>query len=400
MNLKTILLATGLFAGLTVNAQTKLGTNPITLNGDALLELESSNRGLLMTRLALSSTASASPLSAHVPGMTVYNTATAGDVAPGFYFDNGTRWVRIANSVSSYASTASAIAATPSAAVDGNIIYDQSCGCAKLYTGNAFVSLNDNAHAQTFNDTTAANNAVPTAKMMGNIIFDLSNNGLKLYNGSKWITPGASPVNYIFADTNAANAFNPNIRVQGQQILDNSCACLKVFNNGWKLASGGGQANSSTAFSAGLASNGGLLSTAAITLSLGGGASSQVNFTNEEFDNGDVYTTTSADSRFTAPFAGVYHFDVGILTSITVNVLGNYNVYLVVGNTVRYSQPLNSVGVGGGLSLSTEGQANFGRDLNLSAGDNVRVFIGNTGLASLGVTLVQGGTFFNGHLVK
>ena len=66
--------------------------------------------------------------------------------------------------------------------------------------------------------------------------------------------------------------------VQGQQILDNSCTCLKVYNNGWKLASGGGQANSSLSFSAGVASSGGLFSTAAITLSLGGGTYNQVKF--------------------------------------------------------------------------------------------------------------------------
>ena len=215
MTLRIILLATGLLASLGVRAQTKLGTNPGTLNGDALLELESSSKGLLMTRIALSATSSPSPLSAHAQGMTVYNTATAGDVAPGFYYNNGTRWVRIANSIASYTNTAAATTATPTAAVDGNIIYDQSCGCAKLYTNNTFVSLNDNAHAQTFSDTAAANAATPNAKMTGNIIFDMSNNGLKLYNGNKWITPGASPVNYIFADTNAANAFSPNIRGAG-----------------------------------------------------------------------------------------------------------------------------------------------------------------------------------------
>ncbi|MFK5959302.1 MAG: hypothetical protein QM495_10615, partial [Lutibacter sp.] len=50
------------------------------------------NKGFLPPRVALTSTTSASPLAAHVAGMVVYNTATAGDVIPGLYVNNGTAW--------------------------------------------------------------------------------------------------------------------------------------------------------------------------------------------------------------------------------------------------------------------------------------------------------------------
>lgn len=66
-----------------------------SINGNAILELESANKGLLHSRVALSSTAEAIPLSAHVAGMMVYNTATANDVVPGIYYNNGARWVLI-----------------------------------------------------------------------------------------------------------------------------------------------------------------------------------------------------------------------------------------------------------------------------------------------------------------
>jgi hypothetical protein len=62
-----------------------------------LLEMETTNKGLLLPRVALTSTTAFAPLTAHVAGMAVYNTATAGDVTPGYYFDNGTKWVRIAD---------------------------------------------------------------------------------------------------------------------------------------------------------------------------------------------------------------------------------------------------------------------------------------------------------------
>ncbi|HEY1046343.1 MAG TPA: FISUMP domain-containing protein [Bacteroidia bacterium] len=82
-----------------IAAQVKFGNNPGTINSNSVLELESTNKGLLMPRVALSALNLASPLSAHVAGMTVYNTATAGtapnNVTPGYYYNDGTQWVRI-----------------------------------------------------------------------------------------------------------------------------------------------------------------------------------------------------------------------------------------------------------------------------------------------------------------
>jgi hypothetical protein len=84
-----------------MTAQVKVGNNPSSINVNAILELETTNRGLLLPRVALSSTINASPLSANVVGMSVYNTANAGTgntaVSPGFYFNNGSQWVRIAD---------------------------------------------------------------------------------------------------------------------------------------------------------------------------------------------------------------------------------------------------------------------------------------------------------------
>lgn len=78
-------------------AQVKIGDNITSLNANSALEIESTNKGLLIPRVALTITTDASPLLAHVAGMTVYNTATAGDVTPGNYYNNGTKWVRLAD---------------------------------------------------------------------------------------------------------------------------------------------------------------------------------------------------------------------------------------------------------------------------------------------------------------
>lgn len=75
-------------------SQVKIGGTDNIPNENAMLEIDG-NKGLLLPRLELTSTSESTPLSAHVPGMTVYNTATAGNVTPGFYYNDGTKWIKM-----------------------------------------------------------------------------------------------------------------------------------------------------------------------------------------------------------------------------------------------------------------------------------------------------------------
>lgn len=100
-NIATLMVLT--LAGTVAKAQVveqKVGDNNLIMNQNAVLEIESSNRGLLLPRLALKATDAFAPLTAHVEGMTVYNTVTAGTgvtaVTPGYYYNDGTQWVRVA----------------------------------------------------------------------------------------------------------------------------------------------------------------------------------------------------------------------------------------------------------------------------------------------------------------
>ena len=109
MQIKKIFLSTVIIVltvVTTVNAQTKMKDGTVTgssnlPNSNAILELESNNRGLLLPRIALTATASPSPLSAHVKGLEVYNTAQVNDVDSGLYFNDGTKWIRVSSSVDS-----------------------------------------------------------------------------------------------------------------------------------------------------------------------------------------------------------------------------------------------------------------------------------------------------------
>ena len=80
--LSAVLLSVPLKAQVTIGDQTAPDVN-------AVLDLRSNTKlGLLLPRLPLQATNLAAPLSAHVAGMVVYNTITAGDVTPGFYYDD------------------------------------------------------------------------------------------------------------------------------------------------------------------------------------------------------------------------------------------------------------------------------------------------------------------------
>lgn len=77
----------------------QVGIGTTSPNQESVLELSTTNKGLLMSVVELQSTISPNPLSAHTAGMTVYNTATAGtspnNVYPGLYYNDGSVWQRL-----------------------------------------------------------------------------------------------------------------------------------------------------------------------------------------------------------------------------------------------------------------------------------------------------------------
>lgn len=72
-----------------------------TPDPSAALDIAFTDKGVLIPRIALSSKLDASVISAPATSLLIYNTATAGtspnNVRPGFYYWNGTTWVRIKN---------------------------------------------------------------------------------------------------------------------------------------------------------------------------------------------------------------------------------------------------------------------------------------------------------------
>lgn len=63
---------------ISINVSAQVGINTQTINMNSALEVFSINKGTLLPRIALVAANSIAPLTAHVAGMLVYNTATSG----------------------------------------------------------------------------------------------------------------------------------------------------------------------------------------------------------------------------------------------------------------------------------------------------------------------------------
>jgi len=90
-NLKQLLIY-GIFLFLCVTSYSQVGIG--TTLPDAALDVTSTNDGFLIPRIALVNTTTSTVITP-VESELVYNTATINDVSPGFYYWDGTKWVRL-----------------------------------------------------------------------------------------------------------------------------------------------------------------------------------------------------------------------------------------------------------------------------------------------------------------
>jgi hypothetical protein len=135
-----------------VTAQVGIGTTG-SVDASARLQVDanaSTNaKGFLPPRVELTSTSSISPFNVTpATGLFVYNIATAGNVSPGFYFFNGTQWVRIIDqqpdatvSFNQNTPTTGGVVFTPDVQNSTNHIYVSSTNNSQwFYNGSSYVT--------------------------------------------------------------------------------------------------------------------------------------------------------------------------------------------------------------------------------------------------------------------
>ena len=114
-----LVIAFAILSSSSMMAQQGFGTN--TPDKSAAVDIVSTKRGFLMPRIELTATDVAAPVTNPANSLMVYNTNTAGDVTPGFYFWDTDRWVRFVDADGVKTTTVSAgDGVTVTSEVDGN----------------------------------------------------------------------------------------------------------------------------------------------------------------------------------------------------------------------------------------------------------------------------------------
>lgn len=288
MNNKIIFLSAILFSAV-MSAQVKIGGTDGTPNANAMLEVESTTKGVLLPRVALTSTAAFAPLTAHVAGMTVYNTATAGDVTPGQYYNDGTKWNRIVNS----------------SEVPAGVVVTANNGLTK--TGDN-IALGGNLTASTTVTTTAANDLTIATTAAG--------------------TTGKLKVTGLAATT-AVQLPTDKIIVQ------DAAGVLKTAN-----VSDFARTKNTTVYRA---ENDGAWSLLGLTI--GGTNWSKINLQTGDTKLGDP--TLFSNGNYTVPSTGIYavNFEVQLEGGVDLGVLGGRNVAILKNNTILEQKIVDAVRV-------------------------------------------------------
>ena len=96
--IKSIFIFCLLFiVSLSLKAQVGIGTN--SPNGSSMLEINATNKGVLIPRVTLTGSTDATTIATPATSLLVYNTATTSDVVPGYYYNSGTSgspvWIRL-----------------------------------------------------------------------------------------------------------------------------------------------------------------------------------------------------------------------------------------------------------------------------------------------------------------
>jgi hypothetical protein len=95
--LKLLFLGILTFLAHSIDAQVKVGNNPTSITASAILDVESTSKGVIFPRIALTGPADQTTISSPATGLLVYNTGSGGLIPSGYYYWNGTEWKVFAN---------------------------------------------------------------------------------------------------------------------------------------------------------------------------------------------------------------------------------------------------------------------------------------------------------------
>ncbi|WP_206513140.1 hypothetical protein, partial [Flagellimonas marinaquae] len=189
MKTSIVYLIIGLLVINSLNAQVKIGDNPQNLDPASILELQSSNRVLVITRVTDAQMSGISPL----PGAVVYNTDQGC-----LHYYNGTEWINICEeldnsfTVSTRADSLqqvnpnardNTIAILESINPDGSTNYNFE---VNRITGANIVDTSINGSTKLQNESVTNNKLAEKSVGLRNLADATSTGDLLMYNGTAW----------------------------------------------------------------------------------------------------------------------------------------------------------------------------------------------------------------------
>ena len=189
--------------------KSQVGIGIATPNASAILDLTSTNKGLLIPRVALTATNSISPFGSTVTSLLVYNTASASSgstaVTPGYYYRNGA-WVRLNENGWISATSATTTNYTASTRFLGTASNNH----IDLVT-NGIVRGRLSSFGQFYIGATSTTRSTDLMGSVGNSSFPWAINGYSNFNGSGVygaITGGTTQFPGIMGEYSGTGAFN------------------------------------------------------------------------------------------------------------------------------------------------------------------------------------------------
>lgn len=159
-------------------SQVKIGNNPSSIHSTSILELESNDKVLVVSRLTTTQINAISPLE----GAIVYNTDTKC-----IYIYNASTWRNLCEGKTTVITSPSA----PTGNIEGDIwINDSNFNLVSVWDGTQWVAINANPkRGNGIPSTTTVTNAIA-----GDIYVDTSNGNLYTYDGTNWINQSNTTV--------------------------------------------------------------------------------------------------------------------------------------------------------------------------------------------------------------
>ncbi len=214
-------------------AQQKIGNNLGTLNPGAVLELESTNRGFLPSRVALTASNAWSLNGTATNGMLVYNTQTvtgANALTPGFYMWQDGSWVRIVTGTIgttnnlTYAPTTRTLTSNVNGVSSDAVLPLATGSVTGLLSSADFTTFNAKENALTFSNglTRTANAITLGGTLTGNTALTLAANNFTFggaTTGKVIVSGPAGSATSGLQLSNLLTAVTPAASSAGQRIL-------------------------------------------------------------------------------------------------------------------------------------------------------------------------------------